>query len=90
MHYCPLSISFDIEPLTPENLLWHTPKILLHSSILTSPLSSAPSSLMLNNSEIKVKEREQSDSKEFENNNNINNKTISTGKAYHTQQCRKL
>ena len=45
---------------------------------------------MLDGSKIKVKEGEQSNSEEFENNNNINNETISMGKAYHTQQCRKL
>jgi len=80
-----------MEPSTPENVLC-TPETPLRSGLLTSPLSSAPPSLMLDGSEIEfeVEEGEQSDSEEFEDDNDINNETIRTGKAYHTRRRRKL
>lgn len=78
-----------MEPPTPENVLC-APETPLCSGLLTSPLSSAPSSLMLDGSEIEVEAGEQSDSEEFEDDNEINNETIRTGKAYHTRRRKKL
>ena len=78
-----------MESLPPENVPWYTPKTPLCFGIPMSPLSSPPSDLTLNNSEIEVKEEEQSNSEEYKDQDSMNNETINTSafrnEAHHTQ-----